>query len=144
MPKPSSSAPRSVSPSIRKVRFTLAEANKTLPLVRKIVGDVVKTHDQAHSLKDRVDQITDGKDRAKVQVELDAAMNKLRGYVTELTDIGCELKDSQSGLIDFVGQHQGREVYLCWRLGEDRIHFWHELTAGVAGRKPIATLDERD
>jgi len=70
------------------------------------------------------------------------AVNHLEDYVDELTDVGCELKDYQIGLIDFVGRHQRRDVYLCWKLGEERIGYWHEMNAGYAGRQPISTLQE--
>ena len=143
MPGPSFSTPRSVKPSVPKKRFTLAAANKTLPLVRRIVSDVVKTHDLALNLQNQLESAEDSKETNAVQAELNRTLEHLQTFVAELTEIGCEVKDYKSGLIDFVGQHQGRDVFLCWRLGEDKIHFWHELTAGFAGRKPISTLLER-
>jgi hypothetical protein len=143
MPGPSFSTPRSVKPSVPKKRFTLIQANKTLPLVRRIVGDVVRTHEQALQLQAKLELVEDSKQTSAVQGELARTLEHLQSFVAELTEIGCEIKDYKSGLIDFVGKHQDREVYLCWRLGEDKIHFWHELSAGFAGRKPIATLVER-
>lgn len=143
MPGPSFSTPRAVKPSVPKKRFTLADANKTLPLVRRIVSDVVKTHDLALNLQNRLESAQESKETAAIQTELNRTVEHLQTFVAELTEIGCEVKDYKSGLIDFIGQHQGRDVYLCWRLGEDTIHFWHELTAGFAGRKPISTLLER-
>ena len=53
------------------------------------------------------------------------------------------LSAASADFAEFIGQHQGRDVSLCWRLGEEKIHFWHELTAGFAGRKPVSTLIER-
>jgi hypothetical protein len=135
MPGSKSSASKSVSPSVRKRTFTVAEANKTLPLVKRVVADIKKTHDHVLELQTE--------DETGESPAIESAIQKLRGYVVELEEVGCELKDPQVGLIDFLGRHQGRDVLLCWRLGEERIHFWHELTAGVVGRKPIATLDER-
>jgi hypothetical protein len=143
MPGPSFSTPRSVKPSVSKKRFTLSEANKTLPLVKRIVNDVVRTHEQALQLQAKLEAVEDARQTNAVQSELNKAMEHLNAFVAELTGIGCEVKDYKSGLIDFLGQHQGRDVNLCWRLGEDKIHFWHELTAGFAGRKPISTLVER-
>jgi hypothetical protein len=143
MPGPSFSTPRSVKPSVSKKRFTLSEANRTLPLVKRIVNDVVRTHEQALHLQAKLEAVEDARQTNAVQSELNKAMEHLNAFVAELTGIGCEVKDYKSGLIDFLGQHQGRDVNLCWRLGEDKIHFWHELTAGFAGRKPISTLVER-
>ena len=143
MPGPSFSTPRSVKPSVPKKRFTLAQANKTLPLVKRIVSDVVRTHETALDLQAQLELVEDTKSTTAVQSQLNRTMEHLQTFVAELAEIGCELKDYKSGLIDYIGQHQGRDVNLCWRLGEDKIHFWHELTAGFAGRKPIASLIER-
>ncbi len=156
------SSPQPVVASRPARRFTVAQANRALPLVSRIVADVVKTHDRAMALqaraeppagkrpKDRADNRADDRvdHRAKAaapscHAELDAAMDRLQDYVAELAEVGCELKDYRTGLVDFVGRHQGRDVLLCWRLGEDRVGYWHELNAGVAGRKPVSVLDER-
>jgi hypothetical protein len=134
-----------VRPSLPRKRFTVAQANKTLPLVRRVVGDIVHTHDRALKLQKELEAPPAAKPAPgpAPQKQLDVAMDRLEDLLHELTDIGCELKDYQTGLIDFVGRHQGRDVYLCWKLGEENIAYWHELNAGFAGRKPIAVLDER-
>lgn len=142
MAAPKSSTPRPVRPSRPKRRFTLAHANSTLPLVTRIVRDVVQTHGQVLSLQAELERLTSAREQAAAQSRLDEAVNRLEDYVDELGDVGCELKDYQLGLIDFVGRHQRRDVYLCWKLGEDRIGYWHEIEAGYAGRQPIATLRE--
>jgi hypothetical protein len=79
---------------------------------------------------------------ATIQSQLETCMTKLEDFVDELAEIGCELKDYQAGLIDFVGRHEGRDVYLCWKLGEERITHWHELDSGFAGRQSVAKLRE--
>jgi len=73
----------------------------------------------------------------RLQRSIVEAVQSLRDAITELQETGCELKDPDTGLIDFLSLRAGREVYLCWRLGEDRIRFWHDLTTGVAGRQPL-------
>ena len=142
MPRPVSPSSRPSTPARPARRFTLAQANRALPLVARIVADVVKTHDRAMALQAAADAGR-GTTPAAAHRDLDAAMDRLQDYVAELTEIGCELKDYRTGLVDFVGRHQGRDVLLCWRLGEDRVGFWHELNAGVAGRRPVSQLDER-
>ena len=67
-------------------------------------------------------------------------LHRLEDYVDELSEIGCELKDYQIGLIDFTGRYQGRDICLCWKLGEETITHWHELNSGFAGRKPVSLL----
>ena len=142
MPGPSSFTPRPVKPSVQKKHFTLDMANKTLPLVRRIVEDIVHTHDHALDLLAKSESVKDSVKQSATQKQLDSSMDRLQSLVRELSDIGCELKDYKTGLIDFLGQHQGREVHLCWKLGEDKIGYWHELNDGFAGRKPISTFKE--
>ena len=62
---------------------------------------------------------------------------QLRGAARQIEDCGCLLKDLDTGLIDFPTELEGREVYLCWKLGETSIGFWHNTDEGFAGRKPI-------
>ena len=132
-----SSAPRVVR------RFTLEQANSSLPLVRRIVTDIVKAHALASTRRDALESATGTKDAAVAQQALEMAIERLEDLVDELEDVGAELKDYQSGLIDFVSRHEGRDIYLCWKLGEESITHWHELDAGFAGRKPVALLREK-
>ena len=57
--------------------------------------------------------------------------------VKAITALGLELKDINSGLIDFLAERDGRDIYLCWRYNEPRVAHWHDLEAGFAGRKPL-------
>ena len=143
MPGPQSFTPRPVRPSRPKRRFTLAQANSALPLVKRIVGDIVKTHGLVLRLQAEMDRAS-GKEQAAAQGQLDASVGRLEDFVDELSEVGCELKDYQVGLIDFVGRHESRDVYLCWKLGEESIAYWHEMNAGYAGRQPVSTLKETD
>ena len=160
MAAPKFSAPDAVPSSRPKRRFTLSEANRSLPLVKRVVGDIVKTHALAMKLQHELDRQTTSVAASKqtgeaglaalkqlpqnvtMQEQLDASMSKLEDFVDELSEIGCELKDYQMGLIDFVGRHDGRDVYLCWKLGEENITHWHELDSGFAGRQPVSKLKE--
>ena len=129
------------SKSVR--RFTLQEANSTLPLVKRIVADIVRVHASATKLRDRIESLTGGKELATTQSELDRTLDQLHDLVNELSAVGAELKDFEVGLIDFVGRHDGHDIYLCWKLGEERITHWHEKDAGFAGRKPVSLLNEK-
>jgi hypothetical protein len=57
--------------------------------------------------------------------------------VQTITDAGVQVKDLDTGLLDFPSRREGEEVLLCWRVGEDEIRFWHGLEEGFAGRKPL-------
>ena len=73
----------------------------------------------------------------KLQQELEAQIQTMQSLIDELSNFGCELKDPSIGLIDFLSLRNGREVYLCWHLGEEHINFWHYLDSGFAGRQPL-------
>ena len=73
----------------------------------------------------------------KLQKELEQLIQIMQALVDELSSFGCELKDPGIGLIDFLSLRDGREVYLCWHLGEEHINFWHYPDAGFAGRQPL-------
>jgi hypothetical protein len=64
-------------------------------------------------------------------------MERLEKEIQTLEDLGCVLKDMTTGLIDFPAVRLGMRVWLCWRLGEERVTFWHGLHEGFAGRKPV-------
>ena len=63
--------------------------------------------------------------------------DRMKEYCRELEELGIELKDARAGLIDFPCWMDGHEVYLCWRLGEPEVAYWHELEAGFAGRQKL-------
>jgi hypothetical protein len=141
MAGPKSFAPQPVYSSRPRRRFTLHEAIKALPLVRRVVSDIVTARERVNQLQSNLESST-GKEHDGVQAELDGTIDRLHVYLDELTEIGCELKDFQIGLVDFVGRHQGRDIYLCWKLGEETIAYFHELNAGFAGRMPVSMLEE--
>lgn len=130
----------------RKKYFTVEEANKALPLVKAIVSDIVRQFHTVSELRQRLSTLTVehrrpssdpySEELAHSQAELDTEEEKLESYIEELTKLGVELK-GPDGLCDFYSMMEGREVYLCWRLGEPEVMHWHELNAGVAGRQPL-------
>ncbi len=113
--------------------FTPEEARKTLPLVRKIVKDILDTTREMRLLAEDL----------KGDVENDAQIKKMaaevNGFMKELEEIGCEFKDWNFtiGLVDFPAIIDGKEVYLCWKSDEDDIRYYHDLEAGFSGRKLI-------
>jgi hypothetical protein len=67
----------------------------------------------------------------------DSSVAKLQATLEQVQEQGCVVKDLDIGLLDFPTLYRGQEVYLCWRLGEPRIDFWHGVDEGFRGRKPI-------
>lgn len=125
--------------------FTLERANSALPLVRRIVQDIVAEHPRWKDLVARYELAAAGArpewgespEQLALRGQIDAVALRIDGYVDELGQVGCLLKGFEDGLVDFYGLQDGRLVFLCWRLGEDGVTHWHELDAGVAGRQPI-------
>ena len=76
-------------------------------------------------------------DLAHIEEELEKDGQQLQDYVHELRELGVEPKNGLEGLIDFPCLMDGREVYLCWRLGEAEVLFWHDLDSGFAGRQAL-------
>ena len=64
-------------------------------------------------------------------------------YLGKLLTRGAVIKDLQKGLIDFYSQHDGRDIFLCWQIGEKDIHYWHELEKGFGSRQPIKLLEQK-
>lgn len=125
-------------------QFSVEEANRTLPLVRRIVEDIVATYQrwqervrqfEAIAAGARMDRPSDAAEQIQFDVQQLAA--EIAGYVEELTELGIEFKGFETGLVDFPGEIDGRPVYLCWQLGESSVQFWHARDAGFAGRQPL-------
>jgi hypothetical protein len=122
--------------------FTVEEANKTLPLVRRIVEDIESAHAQ---LLERVEEYRSlGRDaeaevarRAEVEEELQELTDRVNGFLEELEQIGALFKGFGAGLVDFHSTLDERPIFLCWKLGEERIEWWHDLEAGYAGRQRL-------
>lgn len=127
--------------------FTVELANRTLPLVRRIVADIVQEYPRWRDLVARYELLSAGArpewgeslDMQRVHREIETLAERIESYRRELEQIGCQLKDAETGLVDFIGMHEGRPVCLCWKHGEDSVAHWHEIDAGAAGRQPITS-----
>ena len=126
--------------------FTREEAEALLPAVTLILRRIQDEREKMHAIEEelevlQVQSMGNGHHLhgriQRLQSTVVEAVQALRTAIEELQEAGCELKDPDTGLIDFLSLRDGREVYLCWRLGEDRIRFWHDLDAGFVGRQPL-------
>lgn len=126
--------------SVGKKYFPIAEANRALTLVRRIVSDIVRNYKELcelHAACQSLDAKGNVVEAEQARRKYASITDRLSELGEELEKIGCELKDYQVGLVDFPAQLRGREVCLCWKLGEDRVEYRHEIGAGCADRKPI-------
>ncbi|MDF1613034.1 DUF2203 domain-containing protein [Stygiobacter electus] len=113
--------------------FTPKEANKTLPLVKKIVEDILNNAKQIKYYVETLGQ------EAENNVNVLALAEEINSYMNELEEIGCSYKDwsFELGLVDFPSVIDNKEVLLCWRSDEDSIKYYHGLFEGFIGRKLI-------
>jgi hypothetical protein len=118
-------------------RFTVEEANALLPEVSPLVEALRRAHESMEERHDAVMESIPTNGGGKVHREfLDASIESAHALET-LNEMGIVVRDPTSGLIDFPSLRDGREVFLCWRLGEDAIAWWHPLETGFAGREPL-------
>jgi hypothetical protein len=125
--------------------FTREEAERTLPLVQRIVRDLMLEHPEWRRAVSRYELLAAGAraddgeaaDLAEARREVEARALRIQGYLGELEQVGCVFKGFDDGLVDFHALRGDRVVFLCWRYGEERITHWHELEAGFAGRQPL-------
>ena len=126
-------------------RFTVEEANRTLPLVSRIVTDIVADyrrwkecmhHYEIRAARSGADE-EESEEQLALQQTVEQLARQIDGYIRELTQVGCEFKGFEEGLVDFRSTLSGRDVLLCWKLGEPAIGFWHELDAGYAERQVL-------
>ena len=132
-------------PRVPKKLFTAADANRMLPLVSRIVQDIVTQHAAWREAVSEFELLAAGNraDRPSPEAEIlqrriQALASEIDSYLRELTGLDVELKDYVRGLADFPAELGGREVYLCWQLGEPAVEHWHDRDAGFAGRQPLA------
>ena len=135
--------------------FTVEEANRSLPLVKAIVGDIVRQFEVVNSRKQSLIALKNlrrrpgapidayAEETSRSQADLEAEEVHLDAYITELTRLGVRLKGFD-GLCDFPSLRDGREVHLCWRLEEPSVRYWHEVNAGYAGRQPLEPVAQAE
>lgn len=113
--------------------FTPEEAEKTLPLVKKIVKDIL---DSAREMRLIADDI---KEHVEENPVIQKMADNINNYMRELEEIGCFYKDwnFSIGLVDFPSFINGKEVFLCWRSDEDSIAFYHDIDKSFENRKPL-------
>lgn len=128
--------------------FTLREAQGLLPFIAPHL-------EQAREQKKQVDELDEELARASAEIMMlggsipprtrlaqtklkrEEVAGELKDSVSKVIETGCLIKDLETGLVDFPSLLRGEEVYLCWKLGEERIEYWHGIDEGFAGRKPI-------
>ena len=129
--------------------YTVEEANALLPQLTQVLVQMQAQARQHTMVQSRIEDVTKTvksnghhnpiEDPMVSQVSR-ALGEAIRDGLNQLADWNIELKDVSTGLVDFPALREGRVVYLCWKLGELRVAYWHDIEAGFAGRQP---LDEK-
>lgn len=139
--------------------FTVAEANELVPLLEQAFGRVLRLRGQLRTVAQELERLGEPLGEVNLlQTTGPAALVSARGRARALLEtlaeevrgieaLGVEVKDLDTGLCDFTARRHDadgvRDVYLCWRFGEKRVDYWHELATGFAGRAPLAAEPER-
>ena len=130
--------------------FSVASANQTLPLVRAIVSDIVELYLEVRDREERLTRITRSRSKEsrsddlyteeveQVRQDLERDVDRLQSFIDELQELGVEFKDPVLGLVDFPAKKNGKEVCLCWKLGEPMVEYWHTVESGFQGREKLS------
>lgn len=125
--------------------FTVDEANACLPLVRRIVADMVTLSKELFERRTRLETLTIGRDIAvgdlysdeliQMEAELAKDADLLRGFDKEIASLGAETGSLSEGVIDFPSQIDGRRAYLCWKFDEPDVRYWHDVGESYTDRR---------
>ncbi len=120
--------------------YTVEEANAALLTLRPLVAAMLGARQRIVAAQPELWPVLEkaagngGSEKASA-VLVDFEM--VRRSVKAIEGLGIELKDINTGLVDFLAERDGRDIYLCWRYDEPKVAFWHDLEAGFAGRQPL-------
>lgn len=129
--------------------FSVDDANRMLPLVRRIVSDAVRDYWRWQEKVQEFEEVAANRladepndDADRLEREAHEIAREIDGYITEIRELGVEMKGIDSGLVDFPSEINGKPVLLCWQLGEESVQYWHDREAGFAGRQRVESLQE--
>jgi len=132
--------------------FSLREAERLRAQLEPVLIGAIEARRKLEELDEKLGRLAERiqrsgglmvryEDAAKMRIERNGTEEGIREALEKIHSTGCIVKDLDVGLLDFPARIEGEDVYLCWKLGEDRIRFYHRQDEGFAGRKPI---DPRD
>ncbi len=120
--------------------FTVAEANALLPRLKVLLEKMLAARQRIVDGRPTWEPIIEkarGNGGGEHGKNLFMDESKIHLSMEKIKEWGILIKDVDTGLVDFPSMRHGREVYLCWRLGEPRVAFWHDVDSGFAGRQPL-------
>jgi hypothetical protein len=138
--------------SIDAANERLAELRPVLERLRAERSDLIALRDLAVERISAVEARGEGGGRGappspeddaelrRIRMRMQGIVDQMQAAVGQIDDWGVTLREIESGLVDFPALVSGRQVWLCWRLGEGDVEWWHELTTGFASRQPLSEL----
>lgn len=120
--------------------FTVEKANAALVLIRPLMGQLLEIRQAILEKQPDLEPILQkilGNGGSSLASEVAMEVAEMQDLVLQIQSTGALFKDLSSGLVDFLSKREGRDVFLCWRFGEDSVRYWHDLDAGFAGRQPV-------
>lgn len=136
---------KNIEQEFLKKYFTIEDAERLLPEIEKILSRTIKLNKALEIIESIEIEVYDDcyEDFSKI-TKANKQFHKLSyefyDNIEKLEEMGCLVKDLEFGIVDFYYRFEGRDIFLCWKLGEKQIKFWHEIDAGYIGRKPIVDL----
>ena len=134
--------------------FKVEEASRLIPKLSELITAAQAKQREILAKEVEIDTLEllhPGEEEGKLSPEVareveiyNDGVNDFYSLIDEIHETGCFLKDIETGLVDFYAMYQGRVVYLCWKLGEPEISFWHEVGRGYAYRQPLMREGERE
>jgi hypothetical protein len=127
-------------------QYTVEEANAQLPTLTAILEDLQRLRARMLTIAQMVTEFElraaqnghgEGSDALNPENDLRDVRAEMEQRLLYLQGLGIQLKDIENGIVDFPSRMFGRDVYLCWRLGEEQVAHWHDMEAGFAGRRPL-------
>jgi hypothetical protein len=117
--------------------YSVEEANALLPHLAPALVELRAKFERAEEVRQLIARAAAGNGWSRDKERWSRTLERVVELVERLQDWGIELKDVAMGLVDFPTIIQGREAYLCWRLGEPEVAYWHFPEDGFAGRQPL-------
>ena len=131
-------------PAGKKRVFSVELANRTLPLVQRIVQDILRVSRKVRDYQEQFESLQEQGDSAHAESamsELTEARELYRNFCQELSALGCHLSDEVSGTVEFPGVVNDRQVILSWRLGEPEVIHWHDPEKDSHERRLLSELN---
>lgn len=119
------------------VSYTVESANALLPQLAPALVELREKFEEAEKIREAYSQIAAGNGRSQRQGEEQRKMTRVAELLGRLEEWGIQLRDITTGLVDFPAEMSGERVFLCWRLGEEEIAFYHSPEDGFRGRRPL-------